>query len=161
MAMNPTDLQVSYYGVSNDRVSSNFGSGITVLHIPSQLGITCGSERSQYANKEKALQLLEALLLAIESEKHIAGEQAEFQRIASIPNKVQMIKDVRQAAGCGLKAAKEAVDLKGNVADALLYVLGNPAPVYVKSGSCELGIHCCCGGDVPAIREGCYNWSKA
>ena len=160
MAMNPTDIEVHNlrrpsFTLQGGMTTGLLGSGITVLHIPSQLGVTCNSERSQHANKEKALQLLEALLLAIESEKHMLPPPTPY-----IAGKIQMIKDVRQAAGCGLKKAKEAVDLKGNVADALLYVLGNPAPVYVKSGSCGLGIHCCCGGDLPAIREGCYNWSK-
>lgn len=87
MALNPTDIQIDIWPQSPRQGGmqvGTIGSGVTALHIPSQLGITCNSERSQWANKEKALQLLESLLLAIESEKHIAVEQAELQRIASI-----------------------------------------------------------------------------
>jgi protein subunit release factor B len=129
------------------------GSGIIAHHIPSGLGVSCDSERSQHANKEKAVQLLESLILAIESEKHIAEAEAEFQRIASIPNKVQMIKTVRERAGCGLKEAKEAVDKMGTIEGALLHLTGS-------SGYCSEGSACVCGGDLPAIREGCYNWQK-
>jgi hypothetical protein len=28
------------------------------------------------------------------------------------------------------------------------------------SGYCKAGENCVCGGDVPAVREGCYYWSK-
>lgn len=37
-------------------------SGIIVHHIPTGLGVSCDSERSQYANKEKAIALLEQLV---------------------------------------------------------------------------------------------------
>ncbi|UAV89606.1 peptide chain release factor 1 [Pseudomonas phage COT4] len=128
-------------------------SGMIVHHIPTGIGISCDSERSQWANKEKALQLLTSLLLAMESEKHLDAQQAEFQRIASIPNKVQMIKTVRERAGCGLKEAKEAVDRMGTIEGALLHLTGS-------TGYCSEGGACVCGGDLPAIREGCYNWQK-
>lgn len=109
-------------------------SGIIVHHMPTGLGISCDSERSQHANKNKALALLESLLLAIESEKrfplcpemmHIPNNLCVETPLYNAPeytyattleqpngmqHKVRMIKDVRERAGCGLKEAKEAVD---------------------------------------------------
>lgn len=157
MAMNPTDVRVTSYlpqaghGAGGMTIGLST-SGIVVHHIPSGLGISCDSERSQHANKEKALQLLESLVLAIESEKYYE-EQQEFQRRASIPDKVSMIKTVRVRAGCGLKEAKEAVDKMGTIEGALMHLTGS-------TGYCDRDGGCVCGGDLPAIREGCYNWQS-
>lgn len=130
-------------------------SGMVVHHIPTGLGISCDSERSQYANKEKALQLLESLLLAIESEKRfpLCPEVFVPPPTPYVADKVQMIKTVRERAGCGLKEAKEAVDLMGTIEGALLHLTGS-------TGYCDRAEGCVCGGDLPAIREGCYNWQK-
>jgi hypothetical protein len=83
-------------------------SGIIVHHMPSGLGVSCDSERSQHQNKEKALQLLEALIFTTESEK--SYKAAILSPVLSTPDRVRMIKEVRIQAGCGLKEAKEAVD---------------------------------------------------
>ncbi|UAV89875.1 peptide chain release factor [Pseudomonas phage REC] len=154
----PHDIRVTSYLPQSGHGAGGMTVGLTtsgmiVHHIPSGIGISCDSERSQWANKEKALQLLTSLLLAMESEKHLDAQQAEFQRIASIPNKVQMIKTVRERAGCGLKEAKEAVDRIGTIEGALLHLTG-------ATGYCDRAGGCVCGGDLPAIREGCYNWQK-
>ena len=165
--IDPHDIRVTSYLPQSGHGAGGMTVGLTtsgmvVHHIPSGLGISCDSERSQHANKEKALQLLTSLLLAIESEKHDFQDAvdtlwAEAPHIVPTPvvaSKVQMIKDVRQKAGCGLKEAKEAVDLMGNVDDALKYLIGSTG--YCRNG----GDSCVCGGDLPAIREGCYNWQK-
>lgn len=158
--INPSDVQVTTYGPtsSGGMQVGTIGSGVTALHIPSQLGITCNSERSQHANKEKALQLLESLLIAIESEKHFTPIPEGWDELAYTPTpyvagKVMMIKTVRERAGCGLKEAKEAVDKMGSIEGALLHITGS-------TGYCSEGGACVCGGDLPAIREGCYNWQK-
>lgn len=155
MAMNPTDVRVTSYlpqaghGAGGMTVGLTT-SGIIAHHIPSGLGISCDSERSQHANKEKALQLLESLLLAIESEKHYTPIPPPTPYVAGT---VQMIKTVRERAGCGLKEAKEAVDKMGSVEAALLHLTGS-------TGYCDREGGCVCGGDLPAIREGCYNWQS-
>lgn len=64
-----------------------------------------------------------------------------------------MIKTVRERAGCGLKEAKEAVDKMGSIEGAMMHLTGS-------TGYCSEGGACVCGGDLPAIREGCYNWRK-
>lgn len=156
--LDPQDLRVtsylpqSGYGAGGMSVGLT-SSGIIVHHIPSGIGISCDSERSQYMNKEKALQMLTSLLLAIESEKSYQDEQDEFQSKASIPDKVARIKEVWEKAGCGLKEAKEAVDQFYTVEAALLHLTGS-------TGYCSEGGACVCGGDLPAIREGCYNWKN-
>lgn len=134
--------------------------GITVMHLPTSVGVTVDSERSQYANKERALQLLESLVIVIESQKAFehALPRSENPQNDTYPylhhwdGKVHMIKDVRQYAGCSLKEAKEAVDKMGTFEGALLHITGS-------TGYCSNGMDTCvCGGDLPSIREGCHNW---
>ncbi|UOL48429.1 peptide chain release factor 1 [Pseudomonas phage Kremar] len=158
MALNPTDVQIDIWPQTARQGGmqvGTIGSGVTALHIPSQLGITCNSERSQWANKEKAMQLLESLLLAVESEKRfpLCPEVFIPPPTPYVASKVLMIKTVRERAGCGLKEAKEAVDKMGTIEGALLHLTGS-------TGYCDREGGCVCGGDLPAIREGCYNWQK-
>lgn len=160
MALNPLDVRVtqylpqSGYGAGGMTVGLTT-SGMVVHHIPTGLGVSCDSERSQHANKEKALQLLESLLIALGAQQEFEVAQAEFQARASIPNKVAMIKEVREKTGFGLKESKDAVDKMGTVEGAILHLTGS-------TGHCNRTWDggCVCGGDLPAIREGCYNWQK-
>lgn len=155
--LDPQDLRVTSYlpqaghGAGGMSVGMST-SGIIVHHIPSGLGISCDSERSQHMNKEKALQMLTSLLLAIESEKHFDTGPQDIARMTP-PDRVRMIKQVREYAGCGLKEAKEAVDRMGTFEGAMSYLTGS-------TGYCSEGNACVCGGDLLAIREGCYNWKK-
>lgn len=151
--LDPKDIEITTFRPSSHGNSTWLpANGISVMHLPTSVGVTVDSERSQYANKERALQLLESLIIAIGAQKEFEDAQVELQRVASIPNKVKMIKDVRQAAGCGLKEAKEAVDKMGTFEGALLHIRGS-------SGYCTNGMDACvCGGDLPSIREGCHNW---
>lgn len=133
--INPQDLRVtsylpqSGYGAGGMTVGMTT-SGIIVHHMPTGLGVSCDSERSQYANKEKAIKILETLI------NQPTPQADEFARLMSLAtemcpeliptpvlmntpvsashrtmgHKVNMIKEVREKAGCGLKEAKEAVD---------------------------------------------------
>ncbi|WYN05139.1 hypothetical protein ISREJYDI_CDS0179 [Pseudomonas phage UNO-G1W1] len=156
--IDPYDLRVTSYLPQSGHGAGGMTvglttSGIIVHHIPTGLGISCDSERSQHANKEKALALLTSLLLAIESEKHIQAEQEEFQQRASIPNKVAMIKEVRHATGLGLKESKELVDKYGHREDCVRLCIEEH-----NGGYCFMGEGCVCGGDLPSVRKGCFNW---
>lgn len=125
--LDPYDLRVTSYlphsgfGAGGQQVGLTT-SGVIVHHMPTGLGVSCDSERSQHANKERAIQMLTSLVLAIESERQYSAEQEAFQARASIPNKVAMIKEVREKVGCGLKEAKEAVDQFGEVDMAVFHL---------------------------------------
>lgn len=160
--INPQDLRITSYlphsghGAGGMTVGLTT-SGIIVHHIPSGLGISCDSERSQHANKEKALALLNSLLLATRSEQM----QDMFTPLPTQlvgPHgigKVNMIRDVRTATGLGLKESKELVDKHYQHPDCYLICLRE-----ARGGYCTLGDACVCGGDLPSIQAGCYNWSK-
>lgn len=134
MMLDPYDLRITSYlpqtghGAGGMTVGLTT-SGIIVHHIPSGIGISCDSERSQHANKEKALQLLTSLVLAMEAEKYYTEipkgwDEPEYTPTPHVAGKVQMIKNVRERVGCGLKEAKEAVDIWADEDLAVLYLIG-------------------------------------
>jgi peptide chain release factor 1 len=63
----PQDLRITSYLPQSGHGSGGMTvglnpSGIIAHHIPSGVGVSCDSERSQHANKEKAVLLLELLM---------------------------------------------------------------------------------------------------
>jgi hypothetical protein len=105
-------------------------SGIIVHHMPSGLGVSCDSERSQHANKEKALRLLEQLLHLV-TQPFCGDPHGDWFEQSSVvletptvttTDRVRMIKEVMVLAGCGLKEAKEAVDQFYDVEMAVLHL---------------------------------------
>ncbi len=161
--LDPLDLRVTNYPPQGGHGASGMSvghstNGVIVHHIPSGVGVSCDSERSQWANKERALRLLENMIPTPAEQfqdtvEALWASAPQYVPTPVVANKVQMIKDVRQRAGCGLKEAKEAVDLMGSVEAALLHLTGS-------TGYCNREGGCVCGGDLPAIREGCFNWVK-
>lgn len=160
--IDPIDLRVTSYLPQSGSAAGGMTvglttSGIIVHHIPSGIGVTVDSERSQHANKEKALQLLQSLVIAIKAQDQY---EQSFQQPVHPHNRVKMIKETREQTGYGLKESKEAVDRFGNVEEAVAYLNGlNPTKAY--EGHCRMGDHCLCGGDVPAVSEGCFEWKRA
>lgn len=152
MALNPEDLKIETYRPDQGRVWS-IDTYVQVVHTPSKVGVVIGTERSQYANKQKAVELLEALLLAMASEEPLPDTGPRDIAVMPTADRVAMIKEVRSRAGVGLKEAKEAVDLTGSIDGAMMHLTGS-------TGYCIEGEGCVCGGDLPAIREGCYNWKR-
>lgn len=123
-----------------------------VKHIPTGITVQVSSERSQWANKEKALKYLE--ILVEEDNKQFVQSLPDWSKPHEVvASKVIMIKTVRERVGCGLKEAKEAVDLTGSIEGAIMHLTGS-------TGYCSEGGACVCGGDLPQIREGCYNWQR-
>lgn len=159
--IDPKEIEITTYRPSSHGNSTWLpANGITAYHLPTSIGVTVDSERSQYANKERALKLLEAVLFLESSRQShdlavrgLSEVNPEYPFAAHWDGKVQIIKDVRREAGCGLKEAKEAVDKMGTFEGALLHIRGS-------TGYCNREGGCVCGGDLPAIREGCYNWQK-
>lgn len=170
--IDPYDLRVTSYlpqsghGASGMTVGLS-SSGIIVHHIPTGIGVSCDSERSQHANKDKALSILERLVgeNMFQDSLSVLWEHAPHLVPTPIANnhnigphgvgRVDMIRLVRETLGCGLKKAKDLVDKYYHREDCKQLCIEE-----YNGGKCVLGDACVCRDDLPQIREGCLNWSK-
>lgn len=170
--IDPQDLRITSYLPQSGHGAGGMmvgltTSGIIVHHIPTGIGVSCDSERSQHANKERALLMLENLLRTVDNfQQAIANLWENAPHLVPTPvannigvgphgiGKVNMIKEVRHATGLGLKESKDLVDKHYHDADCYVICLRE-----ARGGYCTLGDACVCGGDLPSVRKGCYNWS--
>jgi peptide chain release factor 1 len=80
--INPADLKVDTFrssGAGGQHVNKT-ESAIRITHVPSGVVVECQTERSQHANRDKAMKRLKAQLLHAERSKHAAA-QAESRRL--------------------------------------------------------------------------------
>ncbi|PTT53003.1 peptide chain release factor 1, partial [Stenotrophomonas sp. HMWF022] len=82
IVINPADLRVDTYrssGAGGQHVNKT-ESAIRITHLPSGVVVECQTERSQHANRDKAMKRLKAQLLDAERQRHDAA-QAESRRL--------------------------------------------------------------------------------
>ena len=74
--VNPDDIRVDTYrssGAGGQHINKT-SSAIRITHFPTGIVVTCQNERSQFQNKEKAMQMLKAKLLMVKQEEQAAKE---------------------------------------------------------------------------------------
>ncbi|OZB58079.1 MAG: peptide chain release factor 1 [Lysobacterales bacterium 14-68-21] len=82
IAINPADLKVDTFrssGAGGQHVNKT-DSAIRITHLPSGMVVECQTERSQHANRDKAMKRLKAQLLDAERARQAAAE-AESRRL--------------------------------------------------------------------------------
>src|SRR6185312_4384590 len=82
--INPTDLRTDVMRASGAGGQSvnRTESAVRITHIPSGIAVACQEEKSQLSNKERAMKILYAKLLALQEEK--SRREASDARLAQI-----------------------------------------------------------------------------
>jgi peptide chain release factor 2 len=78
IAINPADLKTDVYrssGAGGQHVNKT-ESAIRITHVPSGIVVACQTERSQHANRDRAMKMLKAKLYEIELQKRNAEKDA-------------------------------------------------------------------------------------
>ncbi|MBR6094819.1 MAG: peptide chain release factor 2 [Lachnospiraceae bacterium] len=105
--ISPEDLKIDTYrssGAGGQHINKT-SSAVRITHIPTGVVVACQNERSQFQNKDKAMQMLKAKLLMLKQEAHaeklsdIRGEIKEIAWGSQIRSYVlqpyTMVKDLR------------------------------------------------------------------
>ncbi len=121
--INPEDLKVDTYrssGAGGQHINKT-SSAVRITHIPTGVVVACQNERSQFQNKDKAMQMLKAKLIMLKKEAHaeklsdIRGEVKEIawgnQIRSYVLQPYTMVKDLRT----GEETANAAAVLDGNL----------------------------------------------
>lgn len=111
--VNPDDIRVDTYrssGAGGQHINKT-SSAIRITHFPTGIVVTCQNERSQFQNKDKAMQMLKAKLYMLkqqENEEKISGIRGEVKDIAwgnqirsYVLQPYTMVKDHRTGASSG------------------------------------------------------------
>lgn len=111
--INDDDIRVDTYrssGAGGQHINKT-SSAIRITHLPTGIVVTCQNERSQFQNKDKAMQMLKAKLYMLkqqENEEKISGIRGEVKDIAwgnqirsYVLQPYTMVKDHRTGASSG------------------------------------------------------------
>ena len=111
--INDDDLSIDTYrssGAGGQHINKT-SSAIRITHLPTGIVVTCQNERSQFQNKDKAMQMLKAKLYMLkqqENEEKISGIRGEVKDIAwgnqirsYVLQPYTMVKDHRTGASSG------------------------------------------------------------
>ena len=111
--INDDDLRIDTYrssGAGGQHINKT-SSAIRITHLPTGIVVTCHNERSQFQNKDKAMQMLKAKLYMLkqqENEEKISGIRGEVKDIAwgnqirsYVLQPYTMVKDHRTGASSG------------------------------------------------------------
>lgn len=134
----PNDLKIDTYrsaGAGGQNVQKN-ETAIRITHLPTGIVVTCQNERSQTQNKENALKVLRARLLALKQAQQeeelaeIKGEHMKAEWGSQIRSYVlhpyQMVKDHRTNYEVGNTAAVLDGDLDSFMESYLRSSIGEP-----------------------------------
>lgn len=111
--INPDDIRIDTYrssGAGGQHINKT-SSAIRITHFPTGIVVTCQNERSQFQNKDKAMQMLRAKLYMLklqEQEEKLSGIRGEVTEIgwgnqirSYVMQPYTMVKDHRTSAETG------------------------------------------------------------
>lgn len=137
--INPDDLRVDTYrasGAGGQHVNKT-SSAVRITHIPTNIVVTCQTERSQLQNRETALKMLKSKLLHIKEQEHkntideLKGVQMDIAWGSQIRSYIfcpyTLVKDHRTDYEVGNVDAVMDGDLNGFITSYLKYIknIGN------------------------------------
>ena len=121
--INMDDLRIDTYrssGAGGQHINKT-SSAIRITHLPTGIVVQCQNERSQFQNKDKAMQMLKAKLYMLEKQKqadYAAGIRGEVKNInfgsqirSYVLQPYTMVKDLRT----GVESGNAANVLDGNL----------------------------------------------
>lgn len=132
--INPDDLRVDTYrasGAGGQHVNKT-SSAVRITHIPTNIVVTCQTERSQLQNRETALKMLKSKLLHIKEQEHkdtideLKGVQMDIAWGSQIRSYIfcpyTLVKDHRTNYEIGNVEAVMDGDLNGFITSYLKYI---------------------------------------